>query len=205
MAKTNWEAGIQTIDEKREIKRRKILRVAAQAFNQHGFYKTTLSFLASQLQVTKPTLYYYVKDKDDILFGILELATEQFQQIIQDSYEFAGSGLDRLRYFYQQYGKVVTDDFGICLVLMRINSPEPKFRSHYRILSKEIMTAMVGFIQAGIDDGSIGFCDPKFMVSAMLGTMNETVYWYVFYERESPLAAANSFFDNFINGLNPNG
>jgi len=197
----NWGEGIQTADEKREIKRQAILRVAARAFNRSGFYKTSLTYLAEQLKVTKPALYYYVKNKDDILFGILELATQQFRQKIEATNHFSGAGLEKLRYFYQQYATVVTDDFGICLILMRINSPESKFCNHYRTLSSEVLNAMVELIQLGLDDGSIRHCDPKYMASAMLGTMNETVYWHVFDERESPIAAADKFFENFLNGL----
>jgi len=201
MTKAKWGEGLQTIDEKREIKRAAILRVAARAFNQGGFQQTSLAFLAKELNVTKPTLYYYAKDKDDILLGILEVATEQFRHLIQEAQTFEGSGLERLRYFYRRYGEVVTDDFGTCLVLMRINSPAAKFRVHYRMLSGEVLSAMETIIRVGIDDGSIGNCDAKYMASAMLGTMNETVYWHIFEERESPIATADSFFKTFLSGL----
>ncbi len=201
MAQTNWTAGIQTVDEKREIKRQAILRVAAQAFNNNGFHQTSLTSLAAQLSVTKPTLYYYVKNKDDILKGIIEIAMGQLYEVINSVKALEATGLEKLRYFFERYGAVVTDDFGTCLILMRINAPEPKFREDYHTLSGEVLAAMEQVIEDGIRDGSIAACDAKYMAAAMLGTMNETVYWHVVQGRESPQAAAERFFKAFEGGL----
>ncbi|MBK8132024.1 MAG: helix-turn-helix transcriptional regulator [Gammaproteobacteria bacterium] len=44
-------------------KRSAILRTAGRLFNQKGFRETSLNDLADELQVTKPTLYYYVENK----------------------------------------------------------------------------------------------------------------------------------------------
>ena len=67
MAQTVWDDGIQSREdqhreEQHRHKRMSILRVAARAFNTHGYYKTSLDKLAKELSVTKPTLYYYVKN-----------------------------------------------------------------------------------------------------------------------------------------------
>ena len=51
----------------REAKRHAVLQAAAQLFNERGFHATSLDDIATRLKVTKPTLYYYVKNKDEIL------------------------------------------------------------------------------------------------------------------------------------------
>ncbi|NOZ42987.1 MAG: helix-turn-helix transcriptional regulator, partial [Alphaproteobacteria bacterium] len=53
--------------EKRQIKLDAILRHAAAAFMEKGYYKTSLEDIARRHQVTKPTLYYYIRNKEDIL------------------------------------------------------------------------------------------------------------------------------------------
>ena len=142
MAQISWQEGIQTTAEKRKIKRMAILRVGAKAFNKNGFVQTSLSSIAAQLQVTKPSLYYYVKNKDDILTGILDEAGGQLQAIISESKVAEWSGLATLRHFFEQYAGVVTDDFGACLILMRINAPEDRFRELYHGLSQQVLTAV---------------------------------------------------------------
>lgn len=201
MTNKQWSNGIQTVDEKRAIKRQAILRVAARAFNQQGFTQTTLTNIAEQLNVTKPSLYYYVANKDDILTGILEEAITQLRSVINHVTTVEASGLEKLRDFFFRYSEVVTDDFGACLVLMRINAPAARFRDHYNALSYEVLQAAEQFINDGINDGSITPCDPKYTASALLGTMNETVYWHVVEDRESPKDTAVRFFTIFETGL----
>ena len=208
MSQTIWDDGIQSREEehKREQHRQKrmsILRVAARAFNTHGYYKATLASLAQELNVTKPTLYYYVKNKDDILDGILAIAIEQFRELIRTSAELESIGLEKLRSFVLNYAELVTDDFGTCLILMRINAPEEKFRQPYHDLSKEVYVGLQAIIQSGIEDGSIGPVDPKYTASALVATLNETVYWHLVEGRESPKDAAVQFFQVFEAGLKP--
>ena len=49
-------------EQQREAKRNAVLSTAAQMFNERGFHATSLDDIAARLQVSKPTLYYYVKD-----------------------------------------------------------------------------------------------------------------------------------------------
>ena len=206
MAQTIWDDRIQSREdehkkEQHRQKRMSILRVAARAFNTQGYYKTTLASLAEELNVTKPTLYYYVKNKDDILDGILAIAIEQFLELIKSSADLDGSGLEKLRSFVLNYGELVTDDFGTCLILMRISAPEEKFRQPYHDLSKEVYVSLQAIIQSGIEDGSIGDVDPKYTASALVATLNETAYWHLVEGRESPKDAAAKFFQVFERGL----
>ena len=200
MAENAWNNEIQTKEEQRALKRQAILRVAAQAFNQRGFRQTSLSDLAAELNVTKPTLYYYVKNKDDILSGILDGAMVQLREVIEQELE-TGSGLDKLRHFMQRYAAVMTDDFGACLILTRISAVETKFKDQYQTASREVFTAVRAIIQQGLNDGSIRPCDPKYVASALLGTVNETVYWYLVDGKESPAEAAEKFFTVFATGI----
>ena len=203
MSNNSWGAGIQSRDEQRQLKRMAILRVAAQAFNQAGFRQTSLTDLAAQLNVTKPTLYYYVKNKDDILRGILEVAMDELRAVIATEQGTQANGLEKLRYFFQRYAAVMTDDFGACLILTRVSALETKFRDHYHTASREVSSAVRQIISEGIADGSLAPCDPKYVASALLGTMNETVYWHLVEGKESAEDTAAKFFTVFEEGLLP--
>lgn len=198
-----WGNGIQTREQQRELKRMAILRTAARTFNQAGFRQTTLTNLAQQLNVTKPTLYHYVKNKDDILEGILQLAMVDLRAMIERVNSAELSGLEKLRKFAIEYGDVMTDDFGACLILTRISALETRFRKLYQAASKEVFTALRAVVTEAIADGSIRNCDPKYMASALLGTLNETVYWYLVDGKESARDSAENFFNVFEFGLLP--
>ena len=65
-APSPWAPAAQR-GQQRQIKRDAVLATAAQLFNERGFHATSLDDIAARLNVSKPTLYYYVKNKDEIL------------------------------------------------------------------------------------------------------------------------------------------
>ncbi|MEM7115560.1 MAG: TetR/AcrR family transcriptional regulator [Chloroflexota bacterium] len=203
MANEIFGNGIQSRAEQRELKRLAILRMAAQMFNESSFHKTTLTDLATRLNVTKPTLYYYVKNKDDILGGILEIAMQQLREVIHQEPNEELTGFEQLYAFFKLYAAVMTDDFGANLILTRIHALEGRFREQYHTASREVLTAVQQMIDTGIADGSIAPCDPKYTASALLATVNETVYWYLVERKDSPEETADFFFKVFEFGLRP--
>ena len=68
----------------RRIHRRKldILKVAARLFAERGYERTTLEMVADELGLSKPSLYYYLKSKEDILADIFQ---EIFQRILESA------------------------------------------------------------------------------------------------------------------------
>src|ERR1700749_2472714 len=64
-----WKDAGQSRDDQFAAKRAALIRKAARAFSARGFYNTSLDDIAEELGVTKPALYYYVKNKEEILFA----------------------------------------------------------------------------------------------------------------------------------------
>ena len=57
-----------------------ILDTAARLFAQHGFDATTMNQLAKEASVNKALIYYYFKDKDDILKSLFELLITRMRE-----------------------------------------------------------------------------------------------------------------------------
>src|SRR5579864_166276 len=100
----------------REMKREAVLRTAAQVFNEKGFHATSLDEVAERLHVTKPTLYYYAKSKDEILFECVRIGLEMTQAAINRVSESGGTAVQKLQAAMLEYAKIVTMDFGMCLI-----------------------------------------------------------------------------------------
>ena len=93
-----------------------MLRAAAQLFNEFGYHDTSLAMVASRLQVTKPTLYYYVQNKEEILFECVRLGLELLRAAIADAAASGGSAVDKLKAAMHEYALIVTRDYGMCLI-----------------------------------------------------------------------------------------
>src|SRR5712675_1808866 len=73
-----WRAGRKRLRD-HSVKRDAVIRVAARAFNERGFHNTSLDDIAAALEVTKPTIYYYVSNKEQLLFECFLAGVEQIR------------------------------------------------------------------------------------------------------------------------------
>ncbi len=62
-----WRASRERLRD-RALKRDAVIRAAALEFNRKGYHNTSLDDIAARLEVTKPTVYYYVTSKEQLLF-----------------------------------------------------------------------------------------------------------------------------------------
>ena len=66
-ATVRWRASVPSGSELRSIKQSALYHAAAQAFLKNGYHGTTLDDIAAALGVKKATLYYYVRNKQELL------------------------------------------------------------------------------------------------------------------------------------------
>ena len=65
-----------------EVQRGVILQEAAQLFADKGFHNASMAELAKACGVSKPLLYHYYKDKENILFDIADSYMDQLLAIV---------------------------------------------------------------------------------------------------------------------------
>ncbi len=185
----------------RASKREAVLRVAAQMFNEKGFHATSLDEVAERLNITKPTLYYYVKNKDEILFECVNIGLQMLQDAIGKVALSGGSAIDKLVAGMHQYARIVTMDFGMCVIRVG-EDPLPvesqrKLRRFKAALDQEFRE----LIRQGMAEGSIAPCDPKIAAFTLAGALSWIGRWY---QPGGPLKAdeiASQCIGLLINGL----
>src|ERR1700740_3491672 len=74
-AASPWKASHER-QRDREVKREAVIRAAAREFNRKGYHNTSLDDIAARLEVTKPTVYYYVTSKAQLLFECVRAGLE---------------------------------------------------------------------------------------------------------------------------------
>ncbi|MEW5890600.1 MAG: TetR/AcrR family transcriptional regulator [Pseudomonadota bacterium] len=165
-------------DKEREIKREAVLRVAAQLFNEKGFHATSLDEVAERLHVTKPTLYYYVKNKDEILFECVRIGLEMMQAAIAEAGKSGGTAMDKLIAAMRQYALIVTMDFGMCLIRVGEDPLPPDSRRKLRGLKAQIDREFRALIEQGIAEGSLAPYDAKIAAFTLAGALSWIGRWY---------------------------
>ncbi|MBN9390971.1 MAG: TetR family transcriptional regulator [Chloroflexi bacterium] len=199
----SWTKEIQGREEQRQLKGQALLRTAARLFNETGFHQTTLEMLAQRLGVTKPTLYYYIKNKDDILFECNRLALMQAQEALEKAQAEGTTGLEKLRVLVTRYVHIVTEDFGICLILSGDQALTQENRQALRTFRTTLDHTVRVMLEEGMRDGSIAPCNPKMVTFALFGAFNWIAHWYKDDGELKPEEIAEHFLSLFENGLVP--
>jgi len=89
-----------------------------------------------------------------------------------------GSAHDRLLALMRRYARIMTEDFGMCVIRTGDHELAPESRRQFRELKREIGLAIRALIVEGIEDGSIAPCDPRLTSFAIAGALNWVAKWY---------------------------
>jgi len=170
----------------RAAKRDAVLRAAVQMFNERGFHQTSLDDVAARLGVSKPTIYHYLGNKDQVLLECVTIGLNQLIEAAETSHQSPGTGAERLAAFLQRYAEINMDDFGRCVNRTPDEALCPESRTQFRTLKRQIDTAMRGLIEEGIADGSIAPTDPKMLAFTLAGALNWPARWYEASGSQSP-------------------
>lgn len=190
-------------ERERETKREAVLTTAVQFFNMKGFHATSLDDVAMALNVTKPTIYHYFSNKDEILFECVRRGLTALRDAADAAAARGGSGMDRLRALMREYALVMTQDFGICVTRTSDAELVPESRLKFRALKREIDDTIRGVVEDGMRDGSIAKGDARVMTFTLSGSLNWVARWY---EPRGAMPAdeiADGIVATLVNGLAP--
>jgi AcrR family transcriptional regulator len=197
-----WQPGRKRHRD-RALKREAVIRAAARAFHARGFHNTSLDDVAATLQVTKPTLYYYVRSKEELLFQCFLAGLEGIEAGLAQALQSPASGRDRLRQVLRRYAVAIASEFGWCMVRAEDQDLAEDLGAQIKARKGHIDQGIRSLIRAGIEDGSLAECDPKMTAFALAGALNWIAHWHREDDALGPEAIADQFVAFFENGLLP--
>ncbi len=185
------------------LKREAVIRAAARAFHARGFHNTSLDDVAATLQVTKPTLYYYVRSKEELLFQCFLAGLEGIEASLAQALQSPASGRERLQQVLRGYAVAIASEFGWCMVRAEDQDLAAELSARIRVRKGHIDQGIRTLIRAGIEDGSVAPCDSKMTAFALAGALNWIAHWHRQDDALGPESIADQFVAFFENGLLP--
>jgi AcrR family transcriptional regulator len=182
-------------------KREAVLKTAAQLFLEKSYGRTSLNDVADRLNITKPALYHYFRNKEEILLECYRLGTTLIGETLDNIASDCGTGLEKVEAFIYSYANVMTVNFGRCVMRLDDGDLSSAALAEVRNYKRKIDRRLRSFIQEGIEDGSIAPCDAKIAAFAIAGAVNWICQWY---EPEGALSAeeiASQFARTLTQGL----
>jgi AcrR family transcriptional regulator len=187
----------------RERKRDAVIQAAARAFRARGYHNTSLDDIASDLNVTKPTVYHYVQNKEQLLFECFRAGLQQIMQAFDEVAESREKARDRLAIVMTRYAEAIASDFGWCMVQAENQDLSTTMSRKVKALKSEIDQGLRRLITEGAKDGSLRPCDAKMAAFAIAGAFNWIAHWYRSDEALTATEIAEQFIDLFVEGLRP--
>ena len=185
----------------RSVKRDAVIRAAARLFRERGYHRTSLDDLATALNVTKPTLYRYVENKEEILFECFRLGVERILEALQNPPAEARTARARLEALVLGYVDAITSEFGWCMVRAEDQDLGPAMSQAIKQAKSAIDQGIRRLVRDGIEEGVFHDHDPKMVAFALAGALNWITHWHREDAALTPAEIANRFFVLFDRGL----
>ena len=182
-------------------RRVEILRSAVAAFRRRGYHGASVEEIAGALGMTKGNLYYYFRDKEEILFFCHDYSLDLLLEVLTRTERTKGSPDQKLRILLAAFVHMIIDELhGTALTLdLQALSP-PLLR---RVIRKRdrFDRAIRRLVQEGMKQGLFAPGDPKLLTFAILGAVNWITRWY---DPRGPARSqeiAETFADYLVRGL----
>src|SRR5262245_18919253 len=184
-------------------RRIEILKSAAAAFRRRGYHGASVDEIASALEMTKGNLYYYFKNKEEILFACHEYSLDKLLALMSEVHE-SKSPEAELRRLMLAFVHLILDDLhGTALTLDPEALSPPLLK---RIIAKrdQFDHGIRTIIQQGIDQGVFRPGDPKMIEFAMMGAVNWIAKWFDPDGAMTSDQIGDAFADYLVGGLRKN-
>ena len=163
-------------EEQFAAKRRAVILSAASAFRRRGYHNTSMRDIGETLGLTKAALYYYVKNKEEILFESHVMAYDEMDDILKAKREDKQSALDHLDVIFRAFVKLLTQS-GVS-ILSDVDSLSGERQSEILRRRQNIEKAVTKIVNQGQKDGSIRGGDARLHVFFFMGALNWLNVWY---------------------------
>jgi TetR/AcrR family transcriptional regulator, cholesterol catabolism regulator len=189
----------------RSQRKAQIYAVAARLFSQQGYHATTIRQVARELDLQGGSLYAHIDAKEDVLWGIVSQAAEEFLTALRP---IAHSHLppdEKLRAALRAHVGVVAENINAATVYFQdwkyLSAPRRETLLAQRDEYEGMFRAIVAKgVEAGVFRSDI---DVKAVARLALSAGNWLYQWYRPDGPLSPNQVADQFADIFLPGMIP--
>jgi len=183
--------------EQRKHKLDRLLKAAATCFNEKGFSGTSLKDVANQLNITDAAIYYYVRNKEELVNLCYLKATDLAEDALDRAMQDGASPSEKLALFIGYQIDHLTGAEGPVAVMSEIPALAEEHREAIRARATRHQKRITQLIQEGAEDGSLVVVNPIATSNVILGALNWMPKWY----KPSPVLSVDMIKQSFVSSL----
>ncbi len=197
----NWNGAVASREEVRAQKRRAALRVASRIFNEKGYHATSLDEVADDIGVTKTALYYYFKNKEQLLYECMKLTYNCGQTARLETEAMDGSAFEKLQFLYGRFMELLMEERCVYTTMANIRALPEEAQQELIERRRQLDRYSRMLIEKTIEQGAIRSVDIRMTSHFFLGAVNWILRWHTEDNAMTPKEVSAHFLDMFMNGI----
>lgn len=178
-----------------------ILKSAAAAFRRRGYHGASVDEIASALEMTKGNLYYYFKNKEEILFACHEYSLDVLLRLLDDVRASGEPPDQQLRRLVLAFVHLILDELQATALTIDLQALSPPLLRKVVSRRDQFDRGLRAIIQQGMDTGRFVPGDPKMVAFAVMGAVNWITKWYDPAGPQTSEEIGRAFADYLVGGL----
>ena len=188
---------------RRDLVLEELLNKAAQLFFDRGYANTRMQDIADGIGMSRPALYHYFKNKDEVLVALTEgdalSHVQSLEELVKDRQV---SARDRLiRAIKQNIQSKLQGGVRFRFVDRIQSELPPRLVASFAATRRRVLDLTARIIEEGIARREFRMVDSKIAAFAVLGMSNWTAWWYSPEGRKTAPEIAQEMVDLVLRGL----
>jgi AcrR family transcriptional regulator len=182
-----------------------IIARAAEVFARSGYDGASIGDIARAVGLSKPALYHYFRDKQEIFIHIVVNVVRDMALNVERELEGVADPIEQLRIFVRQHAAFVHENFNACAVAQPgfrdLRDPDSRasaieWRDRYENCLRRIC-------EAAQKSGAIAVQDVRVAARMVLSLLNWMIVWYRPAGRLSATQIADAYLELLLDGFRP--
>jgi AcrR family transcriptional regulator len=180
-----------------------ILKSAAKAFRKLGYHGATVEQIANALHMKKGNLYYYFKNKEEILFACHQYSLDQLTQLLDRVQAGAAPPDEKLRQLIVAFVHTILDELHGTALFLDLEALTASHLKAVIVRRDRFEHGVRRLIEEGMSNGAFAASDPKLLAFALFGAVNWIPRWFDPHGSATSQEIGERFADYLIAGLRP--
>lgn len=163
-----------------------IIDASLACFTRNGYVNTTIDDIAAACQLSKGSIYWYFKTKDDILIQAIQVFTQQFDQELSTILDQNGSQLEKIENgidLFLNFHEENTGMFTLFVEFWAQSKDREEVKTYWNTMLNTFKQGIMTMVQNGMDNQEFQSVEIEPFVWGLMATLDG-------------LAAYASFVDN---------
>ena len=179
-----------------------IIAAAARVFSQRGYHAASMSEIADEVGIRKPSLYHHIRKKEDLLFEIHEQMIDELIERTTIALQRSEAAEERIRRILEVNMSFVARHRDSVTVFLSERHEMSGQRWDELVVKRDLYERIVsGVVAAGTSAGEFIDVPPQITARALLAMANWGYTWFDPAGELSPEEVAEIFAEISLKGL----